>query len=80
MFDLALIDFIRDRSFFYGIGGAGGIWEGGGGRKKYWLRRGEGAAQKKLKEKGGSGEILSEKSEMKFSKIVEIFSCFIHEI
>lgn len=43
-------------------------------------RRGEGAAQKKLKEKGGSGEILSEKSEMKFSKIVEIFSCFIHEI
>ena len=35
-FLLLFIPLFRDRSFFYQIGGAGGIERGGGGMKKKW--------------------------------------------
>ena len=46
---------LRDRSFFYEVVGAGGIWGGGVTEKKTAL---EGGPSKKYKGKGGSRKIL----------------------
>ena len=45
---------VRDRSFFYERGGAGGIWRGEGALEKNWFERG---GQPKKNEGKGGGDV-----------------------